>query len=299
MPLAMSLRKIAAGIAAARQSQPTLRREPGRRAPGSIDYAPIRQEAENICLLIAVVASALNFWSRQTGACRQIRLGTYLPPRPYIFPALVTRTLRFELSPTCIQSLQNLYDQMAIANRMVRTLLRQSEHGDVVAAEAIDHARDAWCALSASAVHCIVQLEDEALCRPAMVSPQSINLRRLLAQVRSGEHPCVVDGQIDIPFWAQRRRHNRYATSIPVELASAQAWARAVVQNISRSGCALYTIDSLKSGADVTIRFPDRSVVHGRVVWSSDKLTGVEFALPLPLDDLLSKIGRPPAWSDA
>ncbi len=79
-------------------------------------------------------------------------------------------------------------------------------------------------------------------------------------------------------------RDQRFPSDVAVRVFVGERQFRAFSINVSANGACLTGLGKIEAGADVVVRYLHLSL-HGRVAWSSELATGVQFRKPLaPID---------------
>lgn len=92
-----------------------------------------------------------------------------------------------------------------------------------------------------------------------------------------------------IPGFVDPRKENRQ--QIPAQLVRLATGSRQMlgfVRNVSTGGARIQTPVRIEIGSAVTIDFPWRQQLIGRVIWSTETASGVEFETPLDVRGLLA-----------
>ena len=91
----------------------------------------------------------------------------------------------------------------------------------------------------------------------------------------------------------ERRGAVRKPVDLPIECRVPATYCRAVMCDVSTSGCRLEAEHPLLRGTTVLIKLLDRTEAAGTVFWSRGRTVGVHFLVPLSaaLVDLLASAG--------
>jgi hypothetical protein len=159
-----------------------------------------------------------------------------------------------------------------------------------------------WHRLSAAALGAVVALEaDVRRCLPDCYTRNTPVLKKLLAEVIRGEHPCVdADGRVTLPSLPQRRAAMRPNVHLPCVIEHQGKTSRAIVKDISTGGVGLVAAPGLTAQTVILVDFEDGHCLAGLVVWSKGDHAGVKFDVPLKASHPLLAASRnlpTPNWA--
>ena len=81
---------------------------------------------------------------------------------------------------------------------------------------------------------------------------------------------------------AERRKVGRQKLTVEVDYRSGWKSDRAVAYDLSTRGCMLHSTRGFVEPGDMSlVRFTDRVVAEGKVIWQQNRTAGIEFAEPV------------------
>jgi len=93
----------------------------------------------------------------------------------------------------------------------------------------------------------------------------------------------------DVPAPPERRQSQRNLSVLRTAvLRTSSGEELCLVRNISAGGLMAHVYSSLQEGDPATIEFKSEISVRGHVVWSRDRLVGIQFAQPVDVFDVLA-----------
>ena len=108
----------------------------------------------------------------------------------------------------------------------------------------------------------------------------------LLKSASSGQWPCVSrDGDVEVPSWAERRRHERWTVEWSAQLLGDGQHFPIEVFDVSQGGFGVKCTSAHAPGAHVSILLPTGACYDGAVAWVAGSAFGVSLFSPMKLDD--------------
>lgn len=93
----------------------------------------------------------------------------------------------------------------------------------------------------------------------------------------------------DVPAPPERRQSQRNLSVLRTAvLRTSSGEELCLVRNISAGGLMAHVYSSLQEGDPVTIEFKSEISVRGHVVWSRDRVVGIQFAQPVNVSEVLA-----------
>src|SRR3569833_1416580 len=102
----------------------------------------------------------------------------------------------------------------------------------------------------------------------------------------------------DVPAPPERRQSQRNLSVLRTAILRTSCGEElCLVRNISAGGLMAHVYSSLHEGDPATVEFKSEVSVRGHVVWTRDRLVGIQFAHPVDVSDVLAA-HRDPAAGD-
>ena len=249
-----------------------------------------RQEVQNIAILTAITASALNFYGGSTPHAIAKDVGRYLPAEPVILPVLFRRLATSATPANARYLFENLATHLRHAKRFLRSFMSPSPDGR--SREQAAELCATWRMVAESALLALYEIDRISDHEPSSDWQRSFQLLNdVLIAARDGGAPCLIEGRPAMPTWAQRRRHHR----VPVNMDAAIRYhgkSRAVrVTDLSQGGLGLDRAEGLKVGEIVLVTLAIGRRMIGSVVWTNGARVGITFSSELAADDPLISSG--------
>ena len=95
----------------------------------------------------------------------------------------------------------------------------------------------------------------------------------------------LLDGSVEIPGWAERRRHSRWSVDWPAVLHLGPSDVHAQLVNISLSGLYLTTVEQLRQFETVSVNIGSGRCLTAQVIWCQGQTYGMKFSTVLLATD--------------
>jgi hypothetical protein len=249
--------------------------------------ALIRQETTRLAALTAGVTSIANARARNPAA----RTAT-LPFAPR-FSAYAGELLTRHAVTEAIFEVYQLWlaadSRLALARELSCTAdggAADVERPLVLQSDAI---ADAWCRACGSLVALLRGLAElMADHGVSLTPPHEGAVIRLLEQASSGLSPCIDhDGHLSLPGWAERRKEQRLATTLPVMIRLGSKRYPAVLRNLSSGGMEIATGFMVPTGTRLIVEWGGVRQYPGRICWCDGRVAGIGLDKPLSPGDPL------------
>ena len=174
----------------------------------------------------------------------------------------------------------------SLSHQYVARLLSTLEHD----LPELEYVTDAWRSLCRSAVNLIYEMDAVIRAQQRVEAPFDLEgVIPLLSAAAVGEWPCVEDGRMIMPEWAERRGHERIPLDIGAMLITATSHVSVRVNDISRGGLGLDDVPELPIGSPVVVELENGRSLNGKIQWLNDGRCGIMFSQILaPRDPLLT-----------
>lgn len=129
---------------------------------------------------------------------------------------------------------------------------------------------------------------------PALAMERLGASRTKLASAIDGTWMLTADDMAGVlPVWIRRRRHTRYAKSLPVTVWARDRRERGEALDVSQGGALLVLRGQIGRGEKLQIEFRGRGLIAAIVQWTLDSRVGIKFVDPLHPSDPLLQPDRP------
>lgn len=249
--------------------------------------AAIVEEMLNAAMLTAVTTSIVNALRCSYPACSFQMASCYLPPQPKLFPQAILELSMSTATHATAMRLSTWYDRLRLLRDLLNTVVRLSQlddrplHLDVAATAC------SWQELAADARSII---EDIALSGRACTEAEERlgSVADLLERASAGGTPCLsINGNVELPTWAERRSRSRSVRNMRVTLYIGDGIQSAAVLDVSDQGLGVLGLRDVYVGQPVRLMTRPGACIEGRVVWVNDARCGIELAEPLPANSQL------------
>lgn len=238
-------------------------------------------ETQSIGVHVAMTCTALVVGAEKPVAAP----ARFLPPVPVVLGLAAATVSDLRVLPESPARITRFASQISHARDLV---MYQSTQGERSQPTPTDIAVQAWMVM---AEDCLQVLQDFHMIGqvtglsvdPAADAPLAAALR----DCRAGGAPCLIDGTVSMPPWAQRRRARRIPLNIGAWLRSKGQLLPVRVTNVSRGGFGISHAHALEVGAIASLTLESGRRFVCSVAWKRDGEAGLALAKDLPANDPL------------
>lgn len=254
-------------------------------------------EVENVGLLVAVSTCVVNALAAGVNyAIGEEALATYLPPPPHVFRSVCAQLATADLPASISSDLQEFYTRLELAHKMTQMYTRFPAAADVKGGVHIDVLADTWRELCCKVLDVAADLRACVNGGPAADGTRWPVTARLLGAASNGDWPCVSDaGCVEVPGWAEQRRHPRWRVSWTAMLHLGVESCQVEVVDVSQGGFGLQSRQPLEAGMIVLLELDNGRRLDGRLAWVSGHKLGLMLNQPLAVNDPLLAAACQPA----
>ena len=261
----------------------------GLRADGGRLLQLLHQEVTNISKFVVASASAFNAAGDGRYEMKH-DISIYLPEQPSLYPALAGRLSDIDVCVEVLSSLQTFHSRVrfvtGLSQQYIARLFKSLDHEP----SELEYVMDAWQSLSAASIDLIYEMAAVICAQQRGLAPlETERVVALLRAVGDGESPCVQDGRMTMPEWAERRGDARIPVYFDATLNTDTERTSVRVIDISRGGLGLEDAPDLPAGSAVIVELAAGRCLDGKVRWAEDGRCGIKFNRSLlRLDPLLN-----------
>ncbi len=238
-------------------------------------------ETQSIGVHVAMTCTALVVGAGKT----MVEPARFLPPMPVVLGLAATTMSDLRVLPESPARITRFATQLTHARELVmhqatQVTGREPGHADIAVQAWMMMAED--CLHVLQDFHALGQMTGLAI-DMAADEPLSAALRAC----RVGGAPCLVDGAVTMPSWAQRRRARRIPLHMGAWLRSKGQLLPVRVTNVSRGGFGIAHAQALEVGAIAALTLETGRRFVCSVAWKRDGEAGLALAKDLPANDPL------------